>query len=63
MAKHKTRKDRRLQDVPSDWPKLHYRHICRGKRDLKKQTRIRSRRRSIEDETPYKRLDDPWYYC
>lgn len=32
------------------------------KRHMKKATARRNRRRPIEDETAYKRLDDPWYY-
>jgi len=29
---------------------------------LKRQTAIKARRAKLEDETPYKRFSDPWFY-
>jgi len=52
MAKYKTRKDWREETRgPRKW-----------KKDLKHSTAGRNRRRPVEDETPYKKLDDPWNY-
>lgn len=62
MAKHKTRKDWRLH--PLDWKVLGFMPgwHTNGKKDLKKRTAKLNRLRPITDETPYKRLEDPYHY-
>ena len=52
MNKFKTHKDWRHEKDIDYWPK----------KWIKKITHGRSRRRHLDDETPYKRLDDPWNY-
>lgn len=55
--KYYTRKDWRKDCYVCRCP-----HIRPWKKDLKHQTAIKSRRAKLEDETPYKRFSDPWFY-
>lgn len=70
MSENFTRKDRRFKRKKANrWnPYLDYGtkcpHVATGHyKELKKQTARKNRRRPITDETPYKRLEDPWAYC
>jgi hypothetical protein len=60
MVTYRTRKDWRhffgyqLSRFSPAYPRM--------KKHLKAATARKSRRRKITDETPYKRLEDPWNY-
>jgi hypothetical protein len=58
--KHRTRKDRRRGCHKCDWVFCLWKQ---GKGKLKRANAKRNRLRPITDETPYKRLADPWDYC
>jgi hypothetical protein len=56
---HFTRKDRRKNYDNADYLWM----IGTGwRKDLKRATARKSRRRKIADETPYKKLVDPWAF-
>jgi hypothetical protein len=61
IMNYRTRKDKRKTAL--DWPIGV--SVFAGRKvyqTLKKVTAKRNRNRPITDETPYKRLDDPWNY-